>query len=49
MIRYIVVSIADTDPLREVCSGMWGGKDAYIESESLLKKSMAMLKGNSRF
>ncbi|RSH94248.1 hypothetical protein EHS25_004051 [Saitozyma podzolica] len=25
------VPIADTDDLREVCSGMWGGKEAYIE------------------
>ncbi|UOH80485.1 hypothetical protein LQV05_003139 [Cryptococcus neoformans] len=25
------VSISDTDSLREVCSGMYGGKDAYIE------------------
>lgn len=27
------VDIADTDELREVCSGMYGGKDAYISCE----------------
>ena len=29
-----IVPIADTDSLREVCSGMWGGKDAYIQGMS---------------
>ena len=28
------VPIRDTDDLREVCSGMWGGKEAFIEGES---------------
>ena len=31
----IAVTIRDTDELREVCSGMYGGKDAYIQRQSL--------------
>lgn len=32
-LRGFVVNIADTDDVREVCSGMYGGKEAYIERE----------------
>lgn len=28
------VNIRDTDAVREVCTGMYGGKEAYIERES---------------
>jgi len=31
MLRSTPVPIRDTDELREVCSGMWGGKEAFIE------------------
>lgn len=40
------VNIRDTDAIREVCTGMFGGKEAYIEREC--PRPIAPLRKNSR-
>lgn len=41
------VPIADTDDLREVCSGMYGGKDAHIEGERMMFSLVRFLASRS--
>lgn len=36
------MAINDADPLREVCSGMYGGDKAFIESMSLSNHPSAL-------